>query len=264
MPNLAANLSMLFTEYKFLDRFSAAAGHGFKGVEILFPYEWSANEIRHALNENNLKQVLLNTPPGDLASGDRGLGAVPGRESDFFSSLQLALEFAGTLMCKRIHVMAGIIEEEKDMQEARATFVENLKRAADAAEKYEVDLLIEPINNKRDIPGYFLSRISDARTIIEEVGKENVGLQLDLYHAQIMDGDLETLIRDNIDITRHYQIAGVPARHEPNLGEVNFPHLFEVIDSLDFDGWVGCEYRPVQTTSSGLDWAQPYGIQVQA
>ena len=260
MPNFAANLSMLFTEHDFLDRFNAAAACGFKGVEFLFPYKWAANEIRSALTENNLKQALFNMPPGDWKAGDRGLGAIPGRESDFFSSLQLALDYAAILGCGRIHVMAGIVKEEDARREARATFVANLKRAAPVAAKYSVDLLIEPINDKRDAPGYFLSRISDAREIIDEVRSHNVRLQFDLYHAQIMNGDLETLIRDNTDITRHYQIAGVPARHEPDLGEVNYPYLFELIDSLDFDGWIGCEYRPAGSTSSGLTWAKHYGI----
>ena len=260
MPNFAANLSMLFTEHYFLDRFNAAAACGFKGVEFLFPYEWPANEIRSALTENNLKQALFNMPPGDWNAGDRGLGAIPGRESEFFSSLKLALDYAGILSCSQIHIMAGIVKEEEARREARATFVANLKRAAPVAAKYNVDLLIEPINDKRDAPDYFLSRISDAREIIEEVRSDNVWLQFDLYHAQNMSGDLETLIRDNTDITRHYQIAGVPARHEPDLGEVNYPYLFELIDSLDFDGWIGCEYRPAGSTFSGLTWAKPYGI----
>ena len=260
MPNFAANLSMLFAEHYFLDRFNAAAACGFKGVECLFPYEWPANEIRSALTENNLKQVLFNMPPGDWNAGDRGLGAIPGRESEFFSSLKLALDYAGILSCSQIHIMSGIVKEEESRREARATFVANLKRAAPVAAKYNVDLLIEPINDKRDAPDYFLSRISDAREIINEVRSDNVWLQFDLYHAQIMSGDLETLIRDNTDITRHYQIAGVPARHEPDLGEVNYPYLFELIDSLDFDGWIGCEYRPAGSTFSGLTWAKPYGI----
>ena len=260
MPKLAANLSMLFTEKDFLERFDAAATCGFEGVEFLFPYKQSADAIRLALKENKLKQVLFNMPPGDWPAGDRGTGAVPGRESEFFSSLELALDYAGILNCGQIHVMAGIVKDEKARGEAHATFVANLKRAAPMAAKRGVHLLIEPINNKRDAPGYFLNQITEARTIIHEVRSEHVQLQFDLYHAQIMSGDLETLIRKNSDITRHYQIAGVPARHEPDVGEINYRYLFDLIDSLNFSGWIGCEYRPAGLTSSGLAWAQPYGI----
>ena len=261
MPKLAANLSLLFSEENFLDRFDAAATYGFKGVEFLFPYEHPAEAIRHALNENRLEQALFNMPPGNWLAGDRGTGAIPGRESEFLSSLELALDYAGILNCSQIHVMAGIVEDEKARREAHATFVENLKRAAPLAAKRDVHLLIEPINNKRDIPGYFLNYVTDARAIINEVKSEHVQLQFDLYHVQIMNGDLETLIRKNTDITRHYQIAGVPARHEPDLGEINYQYLFKVIDSLNFSGWIGCEYRPAGLTSSGLAWAKPYGIE---
>ena len=264
MPKLAANLSMLFTEKDFLDRFDAAATCGFEGVEFLFPYEQPANAIRLALKENRLEQALFNMPPGDWSAGDRGTGAIPGREPEFLSSLELALDYAKILNCSQIHVMAGIVEDEKARGEAHATFVANLKRAAPLAAKHGVHLLIEPINNKRDIPGYFLNQITEARAIINEVGSDNVRLQFDLYHAQIMSGDLETLIRKNMDITRHYQIAGVPARHEPDLGEINYRYLFDLIDSLNFNGWIGCEYRPAGLTSSGLSWAAPYGIGLKA
>ena len=260
MPNLAANLSMLFTEHEFLDRFHAAAKCGFKGVEILFPYEWSVNEIGRALKDNNLEAALFTAPPGALIAGDRGVAAIPGRESEFISSIQIALDYAAELNCRHIHVMAGKLDQEKDRLEAKTTFIANLKLAAPEAHKRDVVLLIEPINNKISIPGYFLNQVSEAREIIEEVRSDNVRLQFDLYHAQIMHGNLEGLIRDNIDITRHFQIAGLSARKEPNLGELNYPYLLNLIDSLNYTGWIGCEYHPNQSTISGLGWASEYGI----
>ena len=260
MPNLAANLSMLFTEHEFLDRFHAAAKCGFKGVEVPFPYEWSVNEIGRALKDNNLEAALINAPPGDLITGDRGIAAIPGRESEFISSIQVALDYATELNCSHIHVMAGKLGQEENRLEARTTFVANLKLAASLAHKCGIVLLIEPINNKISIPGYFLNQVSEAREIIEEVRNDNVRLQFDLYHAQIMHGNLETLIRENIDITEHFQIAGLAARKEPNLGELNYPYLLNLIDSLNYKGWIGCEYHPNQSTISGLGWASEYGI----
>lgn len=264
MPKLAANLSTLFTEYKFLDRFEAAAGHGFKGVEVQFPYDWSIDAIAKQLMDHQLDIILLNAPPGNAKDGDRGLAAIPGKEAEFSSSIQLALRYASELSCPNIHVMAGIIEGESNYCRAKTTFLNNLKLAAAMASEHNINLLIEPINNKRSIPGYFLTQVPEAKKLINEINQKNIGLQFDLFHAQIMHGDLEKLINDNIDITRHFQVAGLSARQEPNLGELNYKHLFNVIDSLNYSGWIGCEYTPSNSTSSGLGWASDYGITVES
>ncbi|MBI5278975.1 MAG: hydroxypyruvate isomerase family protein [Burkholderiales bacterium] len=244
MPRFAANLSMLYPEHAFLDRFEAAARDGFEAVEFMFPYEFEAREIAARLKGNGLQQVLFNGPPGE--GTERGLASVPGREAAFRASIALALRYAEMLDCPRIHVMAGL-----DGQ--RETYVANLRWAAQQARG--VDLLLEPINT-RDVPGYFLNRQDRAHEVVEEIGAPNVKVQMDLYHCQIVEGDVATKIRRYLPTGRvgHMQVAGVPQRHEPNLGELNYPYLFEVIDETGYDGWVGCEYRPAGGTSAGLDW----------
>lgn len=260
MPKFAANLSMMFTEFDFLDRFRAAANCGFGGVEFLFPYEWPAGEIAERLFTNGLKQVLFNMPPGDWRAGERGLGALPGREAEFGDALGQALGYAEALNCPQIHVMAGIVGGDLDREAAQATYVANLKVAAAAAAGRNVRVLIEPINDKHDIPGYFLNTADQARAVIDAVGHDNLYLQCDLYHAQIMTGDLAETIREHIDIIRHFQIAGVPGRHEPDNGEINYPYLFNLIDAAGYRGWIGCEYRPAGGTLDGLGWALDYDI----
>jgi hydroxypyruvate isomerase len=259
MPKLAANLSMLFTEVSFLDRFEAAAACGFHAVEFLFPYEHPATEIRSRLDRFGLQQVLFNLPPGDWAAGDRGMAIFPERRDEFQRSLDLALGYAAEVGCPRLHVMAGIVPADASPQQARACYVESLAIAAAAAGSRGVTVLIEPLNT-RDMPGYFLTRVDDALAIIAEVGSPHLELQLDLYHRQIMGGDLAETIRRTLPKVGHVQIAGVPGRHEPDVGEIAYDYLFDVLDAAGYGGWIGCEYRPRGATVAGLGWAAPYGI----
>jgi hydroxypyruvate isomerase len=259
MPRFAANLSMLFQDRAFLDRFAAAATCGFKGVEFLFPYEWPARDIRACLDEHGLEQVLFNLPPGDWAAGERGLAALPGRERDFADSVDLALDYAETLGCRRLHVMAGCPGPDVDPREAMETYVANLRLAADRLAARGIAMLIEPIN-QRDVPGYFLRDSAMARTVLDAVARPGAKLQFDLYHAQISEGDLSVRLRTLMPSIGHLQVANPPDRREPSQGEVNFPYLFALIDALGYEGWIGCEYRPAGTTEAGLGWAAPYGI----
>ncbi len=255
MVRFAANLSMMFAEIPFLDRFGAAAEAGFAGVEFLFPYQYEREDLAAALSGNGLSQVLFNFGQGAWEDGERGIGAIPGREEQFANALEQALDYAAALRCPRLHAMAGLKPADASAETCRQTFIENLGAAAKAAAERGIDLLIEPLNT-RDMPGYLLTSQAAARTIIEAVGVPNLRLQLDLYHCQIMEGDLATHIRDYADIVGHVQIAGVPGRHEPNVGEINYPFLFEVLDEVGYQGWVGCEYRPRHGTFEGLGWLQ--------
>ena len=258
MPNFAANLSMMFQELPFLDRFEAAAKAGFKAVEFLFPYDHPAADIRQRLDRFGLRQVLFNLPPGDWAKGERGLAALPGREAEFGAAVDRAIEYATALGCPQVHVMAGV-PLDVPLEQAAATYRANLRAAADRLQAHGIRTLIEPLNS-RDMPGYFLMTAEQARQIIEAVGHPNLFLQMDLYHAQIMGGDLAERTRSHWPLIRHFQIAGVPGRHEPDVGEINYPYLFDLIDSLGYDGWIGCEYRPRAKTLDGLGWAKRYGI----
>ena len=258
MPRLAANISMLFPELPFLDRYEAAAKAGFKAVETLFPYEFDPADIKSRLDRYGLTQVLINTPPGDWNAGERGIGALPGREADFEKSFDTALSFAKALKCDKIHVMAGLLPKGADRARCRDVFVANLLKAAAKARPEGVTLLVEPLNT-RDFPGYLHSTNDEAADIIVRTGHA-VLLQLDLYHSQIMGGDLAERTRTFWPLVRHIQIAGVPGRHEPDVGEINYPYLFDLIDSLGYKGWIGCEYRPKAGTLEGLGWAKPYGI----
>ena len=255
MPRFAANLSMMYTEHDFLDRFAAAAADGFKGVEFLFPYAYAPEDLARRLADNGLQQALFNAPPGDWDAGERGMSALPGREDEFRRSIAHALDYAQTLNCPHIHVMAGMVPAGADRAALRATYVENLRWACEQAKPDGRTLLIEPING-RDMPGYFLSRQDDAHAVIAEVGADNLKVQMDLYHCQIVEGDLAMKIRHYLPTGRvgHFQIAGVPDRHEPDRGEVDFRYLFGVIDAAGYDGWIGCEYRPAAGTSAGLGW----------
>lgn len=255
MPRFAANLTTLFTEFPFLDRFAAAAKAGFTGVEFLFPYTFQAHELASRLQAEGLRQALFNFPPGDWDAGERGLAAIPGRQSEFLESIDIALEYARALDCPTVHVMAGIPADEISRNEAMEVYVENLRRAADACAPDGITVVIEALNS-RDMPGYFISRTDEARRIIETVDRRNVGLQLDFYHCQIMEGDLETRLRNLAGIVRHIQIAGVPGRHEPDTGEVNYSHMFNVMGEIGYNGWVGCEYHPRGETIAGLGWFQ--------
>ncbi|WP_043531934.1 2-oxo-tetronate isomerase [Litchfieldella xinjiangensis] len=268
MIRLAANLTMLFGEHEFLDRFAAAAEAGFNGVEYLFPYAYTPDALSAALNESRLEQVLFNLPPGDWEGGERGLTSLPGREPEFRDSLVEALHYAEVLGCPRVHAMAGLLPEGGDANadaEARAahhaTYVANLRYAAREAAKCGREVLIEPINT-RDMPGFFLSHQAQAMAVLNEVGEPNLRLQFDLYHCQIMEGDLIRHLERQFDVIGHVQIAGVPERHEPDVGEVHYPALFKRLEALGYNGWVGCEYRPRGATRSGLGWGENYGLHV--
>lgn len=251
MPRFAANLSMMFTEYAFLDRFQAAAEAGFEAVEFLFPYDEAALDVRAALDGAGLQQALFNCPPGDWDGGERGMASIPGREAEFRDTIAKALDYAAVIAPDRLHIMAGLAEG----LEAEKTYNENLRWAA--AQAPDRTFVIEPINS-RDMPGYFLSTSSAGLRLLDAIGAANLKLQFDLYHAQIMEGDLTKRLEALIDRIGHVQIAGVPDRHEPDEGELNYPALFEVLDRLGYDGWVGCEYRPAGRTTDGLGWFAPY------
>ena len=277
MPNFAANLSMLYPEIDFLDRFDAAARDGFKAVEFLFPYAYDKLELAARLKNSGLQQVLFNGPPGGSEraaigkawdGGARGLACLPGREEEFQKGIALALEYSAALACPRLHVMAGLVPQGTSPDERqslyRSTYVKNIRFAAKLAEPHDVNILIEPINT-RDIPGFFLNRQDHAHELIEEIGQANVQVQFDLYHCQIVEGDVAMKIRQYLPTGRvgHFQIAGVPERHEPDVGEMNYPYLFKVIDEValecGWNGWIGCEYRPARGsapggTSQGLGW----------
>jgi hydroxypyruvate isomerase len=257
MPRFAANLSMMYNEHAFLDRFAAAARDGFKAVEYLFPYDFEVGTLRAQLDEHGLAQALFNAPPGDWAAGERGIAALPGREDEFKRSIDTALRYAGVLGNTKLHVMAGLVAAGEDRARYRAAYVANLAYAAQAAAAHGITVLMEPINT-RDMPGYFLNRQDDAHAIRAEVGAPNLKVQFDCYHCQIVEGDLAMKLRRDFAGIGHIQIAGVPERHEPDIGELHYPYLFDLIDALGYDGWIGCEYRPKAGTSDGLGWLKPY------
>jgi len=253
MPKFAANLTTMYGEHPFLDRFAAAAKGGFRGVEILFPYANEAAELRARLDAHGLEQVLFNAPPGDWEKGERGLASLPGREQDFRRSIERGLEYARVLGNRCMHAMAGLVAPGDDRARHRAAYVANLAWAAREAASIGVTVVIEPINT-RNIPGYFLNRQEEAHAVCAEAGEPNLKVQMDLFHCQIVEGDLATRIRRHIAGVAHMQIAGVPERHEPDTGEVNYPYLFRLLDELGYAGWIGCEYHPRAGTSEGLGW----------
>ena len=256
MPRFAANLSFLFGEVPFLDRFGEAAQAGFRGVEFGYPYEWQARDVAERVAQHGLEVVLMNAPPGDAAAGDRGLASVPGREHEFAASIAQALRYAQALSCRRLHVLAGIVPADADAGERdrrRRLYVRHLRQACEDAAAHGVTVTIEPLN-PRDVPGYLLSTQADAHAIREEVGAPNLKVQFDLYHAQIVEGDLTEKLRRWLPQVGHIQIAGVPGRHEPNVGEVNYDWVFRVLDEARYDGWIGCEYHPATSTAAGLAW----------
>jgi hydroxypyruvate isomerase len=255
MLRFAANLSFMYGEYAFPDRFAAAARDGFTAVEYLFPYEYPALHLTARLQEHDLIQVLFNAPPGNWAAGERGLASLPGREAEFRAAMQTALEYAQALSCPRVHVMAGLQPSGVERAAMRRAFVANLAWAAGIAAPAGVELLIEPINT-RDMPGYFLNRQDDAHAIVEEIGSPALKVQMDLYHCQIVEGDVSMKLRKYLPqkSVGHIQIASVPDRNEPDRGELNCDYVLDLIDELAFEGWIGCEYRPKAGTSEGLGW----------
>jgi len=264
VPRFAANLSMMFQEVGFLDRFDAAARAGFKAVEFLFPYEHPPETIAERLEKNRLSLALFNTVPGDSAGGERGLAALPGREQEFRDGVDKAILYAKASKCPLLHTMAGLWpqgtdEHGRDKEAGERVYIDNLRWAADRMAAAGLIAVIEPINT-RDIPGYFLNYTREALRIIERVGRPNLKLQFDLYHVQIMEGDLATKVRALAGHYPHVQIAGNPGRHEPDIGEINYPYLFDLLDETGYRGWIGCEYRPKGDTVAGLGWAKKYGI----
>jgi len=255
MPKFAANLSFMFAEVPFADRFEAAAKAGFRGVEFLNPFELPKDDLVARLKGNGLTQALFNMAHGDFSKGERGMSAIPGREAEFEKAVAAALDYAEATDCKRLFAMAGLRHHGAN----RATYVKNLRRAAKMLAGSGIDVIIEPINT-RDIPGYFLNTTSEARAIIYEVGEPNIGLQFDLYHRQIMEGDVAMAIAEFAPLARHYQIASPPDRGEPDQGEMNYAYLFKLIDETGFGGWVGCEYKPRAGTVEGLKWTKALGV----
>ncbi len=253
MPRFAANLTTMYTELPFLERFEAAAQDGFRAVEFLFPYDFDAAGIAAALRANGLQQVLFNAPPGDWAAGERGTCALPGREAEFRAGIELALRYAVALGCPRLHLMAGLSSGESQRAAQRAAWAGNLRWAARELAREGLTALVEPIN-PRDMPGYLLNTQADAHALVAEVGEPNLKVQMDLYHCQVVEGDVATKIRRHLDGIGHVQVAGVPERNEPDRGELNCFYLFELLDELGYDGWIGCEYRPRGATRDGLGW----------
>lgn len=259
MPRLAANLSMMFNELPFLERFSAARKAGFEGVEFLFPYEFPAAELRSRLVGEGLTQVLFNMPPGDWANGERGVASLPGRQSEFREGVKRALDYAATLECRRVHCMAGIVPPGVSLITAAAIYASNLAWAVEQARPAGVKLMIEPINH-RDMPGYFLNTQAQGAAIVDAIGSDRLGLQFDVYHVQITEGDITKRMELHMPVIDHMQIADVPARNEPGTGEIGWEYVFRRIDELGYMGWVGCEYRPAGDTVAGLSWRQKFGL----
>ncbi len=263
MTQLAANLSMLFTERPFLDRFEAAAAAGFKAVEFLFPYDFPAADVAARIGSNGLQLVLHNLPAGDWAAGERGIACHPGRVAEFQAGVKTALEYARVLGTPRINCLAGIAAAGVSPEQARATLVANLRFAAAALKVEGITLLVEPINTF-DIPGFFVSRTAQALAIFDEVGADNLLLQYDIYHAQRMEGELGATLRAQLPRIGHIQLADNPGRNEPGTGEINYRYLFGLLDELGYAGHIGCEYKPHQAgpdgTEAGLGWIAAHGL----
>ena len=257
MPRFSANLSMLFGEHEFLDRFDAAARAGFKGVEYLGPYDHPPEVVAARLKKNGLTQVLFNLPAGDWAGGERGIGILPDRIDEFRRGVDTAITYATALGCSQVNCLAGIAPQGVDRAALENVFVENLAFAAKRLKEAGIRLLIEPINH-RDIPGFFVNTSRQGLAIIERVGSDNLWLQYDIYHMQVMEGDLARTIEANLGRIAHIQIADNPGRHEPGTGEINYPYLYAHIDRLGYAGWVGAEYKPKAGTVEGLGWFKEF------
>ena len=258
MPKFAANLTMLYNEIDFMDRFDAAAKAGFRGVEYLFPYPYDKNRLADKLQSLRLTQVLHNLPAGDWAKGERGLGCLPDRVGEFQDSVGKTIEYATALGCKQVNCLAGLAPAGVPPEKLRETFVANLKFAAGKLKQAGIKLLIEPINT-RDIPGFYLNYSKQALDIIHDVGSDNLFLQYDIYHMQIMEGDLAPTIERNLALIPHMQFADNPGRHEPGSGEINYAFLFDFIDRIGYPGWLGAEYKPAAATEAGLGWLAKFG-----
>lgn len=253
MPKFAANLTMLFTELPFLERFGAAAAAGFKGVEYLFPYAFEAGALAEQLDRHRLVQVLHNLPAGDWARGERGIACHPGRAAEFQDGVGRAIAYARVLGCRQLNCLAGIAPAGADPDTVRQALIDNLRFAAAKLKEAGIRLLVEPVNT-RDIPGFYLNRTEQAIALIDEVGSDNLFLQYDIYHAQRMEGEIGNTIARHLARICHIQLADNPGRGEPGSGEINYPWLFRHIDQLGYEGWIGCEYKPATTTQAGLGW----------
>jgi len=259
MPKLAANLTMLYNEVDFLDRFAAAAASGFKGVEYLFPYEYPKDELAVRLATHGLTQVLHNLPAGDWAAGERGLACLPDRVGEFQESVGRAIDYATALRCRQVNCLAGIAPKDADPARLRATLVDNLRFAAGKLGAAGIRLLIEPINTF-DMPGFYLSRTQQALDLIRDVGSDNLYVQYDIYHMQRMEGELANTIKANLAKIAHLQLADTPGRNEPGTGEINYRYLFGFLDAIGYVGWIGCEYKPKGSTVDGLAWRAAHGV----
>ncbi|HXH02906.1 MAG TPA: 2-oxo-tetronate isomerase [Candidatus Competibacteraceae bacterium] len=257
MPKFAANLTMLFNEVDFLDRFAAAAGAGFKGVEYLFPYAYPAEVLAGRLETYGLTQVLHNLPAGDWAAGERGIACHPDRVTEFQDGVGKAIEYATVLGCKQLNVLAGIAPQGVDSDKIRETFVANLRFAADKLKEAGIKLLIEAINTY-DIPGFYVNRTQQTLDLIAAAGSDNIYVQYDIYHMQRMEGELAATLQKHLARIAHIQLADNPGRNEPGSGEINYPFLFDWLDRIGYQGWIGCEYKPATTTEAGLGWIKPY------
>jgi hydroxypyruvate isomerase len=253
MPKFAANLTMLFNEVPFMERFAAAKEAGFEAVEYLFPYAFDKNELAQALKANGLKQVLHNLPAGDWDAGERGIACHPDRVDEFRAGVDRAIDYARALGCPQLNCLAGKLPAGVSREQAQATFVTNLKFAADKLKAAGLKLLIEPINSY-DIPGFFLNTTAQAAAILDAVGSDNLYIQYDLYHAQRMEGELAATVQRYLPRIAHIQLADNPGRNEPGTGEINYAFLFRHLDAIGYTGWIGCEYKPKTSTVEGLGW----------
>lgn len=257
MPKFAANLSMMFQEVPFLERFEKASKAGFKAVEFLFPYEYEPTVIADLLEKHKLELVLFNTAPGDVSAGEWGLTAIPGREKEALALIDTALEYALALNCKQVHVMAGVVPKGFEIARYRQTFIENIHYASDRFSAHGLQIMIEALSPPIK-PDYLFSSQYEALSLLIEINRPNVGLQYDFFHAQLVDGDITHFLNEHIAKIKHIQIASVPYRHEPDQGELNYPWLFNLLDKLEYAGWIGCEYKPQNDTESGLQWFNDY------
>jgi len=261
MPNFAANLTSLFTELPFLERFAAASLSGFTAVELLFPYSVPKEQLSDILQENNLQQVMFNLPSGAWESGERGIVCDPGRISEFRDGVEVAVDYALALRCKQLNCLPGIMPRDNCPLAIRDTLASNLRYAASRLERENIRLLIEPIN-AYDYPGFFLNRSSHALAMIDELAHPNIFLLYDVYHMQLMEGNLASTISENIARIGHVQVADVPGRHEPGTGEINFEFLFRHLDAIGYNGWIGCQYKPLFSTEESFGWLAPHHEEV--
>lgn len=259
MPKFAANLTMLFNELPFLDRFAAAKNAGFGGVEYLFPYDFEKGVLAEHLQQYGLTQVLHNLPAGNWGAGERGIAILPDRVAEFRDGVGRAIAYAKALGCRQLNCLVGVVPNDADPDSLRTVLIENLRYAANALAKEQIRLLIEPVNT-RDIPGFYLTGTEQAVQIISDVGSENLFIQYDIYHMQIMEGDLAPTMKKHLDRIAHIQLADNPGRGEPGTGEINYPFLFRTLDEIGYRGWIGCEYKPRTTTVEGLGWYAPHSV----